>query len=126
MHRRIPYSGKKKKEQLRAKRAKKRGDVEDPEASSTPHGAKMNHRRRIGVRGHRAPVSGPSAATKASRRLQSSFVRLPRDFLDETRHLADNLPLPTMYTYEYKRARTQVNEMEYNYRSHLTISQRAG
>ena len=83
-------SAKQRKEQLQLKRAVKRGDVPPPPPSKPDR-----HRK-----GRRGPTDHPvgtaaarTAAADASRRLESSFVRLPPAFLDRTRALAASLPL---------------------------------
>lgn len=89
MQRRVPFSAKKKKAQLQQKRAIKRGDVSPPPE-------KPDKRRKRRGRGHdeAAPSASSLAAADSARRLQSSFVKLPKDFLEETKRLAANLPLP--------------------------------
>ncbi|KAI0094359.1 hypothetical protein BDY19DRAFT_1079853 [Irpex rosettiformis] len=93
MHRRKPNSAKQKKAQLQQKRAIKRGDI------SPPPPAKPDKRGKGKDKGPAYdPEPGPPAraiaATESSRRLQSSFVKLPKEFLEETKHLAANLSLP--------------------------------
>ena len=87
MPRKVAFSAKKKRAQLKQKRAVKRGDVEPPPT-------KPDRRRKLD-KASAAHSLDPSrkAATESSRRLQSSFVKLPRSFLEETKHLAATLPL---------------------------------
>ncbi|TFY59844.1 hypothetical protein EVJ58_g5518, partial [Rhodofomes roseus] len=80
---RSPSLAKQKKEQTKLKRAVKRGDAEPPPKLDR-HGRPQNKQ---------TSLDSPSQAADASRRLQSSFVRLPADFLDATRKLASELPL---------------------------------
>ncbi|KAJ7161420.1 hypothetical protein C8R43DRAFT_1176109, partial [Mycena crocata] len=68
----------KKKAALKLKRAVKRGDL-------PPEPKKPVNRK------HRGPPV--SEAVQASRKLQSAFVKLPENFLDQTRVLAATLPL---------------------------------
>ncbi|TDL28127.1 P-loop containing nucleoside triphosphate hydrolase protein [Rickenella mellea] len=77
MPRRKPQSAKQHKAQLQLKRAVKRGNIQ-PETSitSSRHGATVTE-------------GGPS-----SRRLQSSFVKLSREFLDDAKRRALSVPLP--------------------------------
>ena len=97
MQRRKPLSAKQRKEQLQLKRAVKRGDVPPP-----PPAKPDRHRKgRRGPTGR--PLAPPGASTDpsrpaasaadASRRLESSFVKLPPAFLERTKALAASLPL---------------------------------
>ena len=85
--RKKPFSAKQKKEQLQLKRAVKRGEIEPPPKPDR-HG-----------RPQKKPTApnnasqAQAAATDTSRRLQSSFVKLSADFLNETRRLASEIPL---------------------------------
>lgn len=97
MQRRKPSSAKQKKAQLQQKRAIKRGDI------SPPPPAKPDRRRKGKGRGGPDAVQDPDqpgssaraiAAADSSRRLQSSFVKLPKEFLEDTKRLAATLPLP--------------------------------
>ncbi|KAI0689879.1 hypothetical protein BC835DRAFT_1282044 [Cytidiella melzeri] len=95
MQRRKPISAKQRKLQLQQKRAIKRGDI------SPPPPTKPDKRRKGKAKAtdtDQDPDAGPStrstAAAESSRRLQSSFVKLPKEFLEETKRLAANLPLP--------------------------------
>lgn len=93
MQRRKPASAKQRKAQLQQKRAIKRGDVSPP-----PPGKPDKRRKGKGKPLIHDPEAGPSgraiAAAESSRRLQSSFVKLSAEFLEETKRLAANLPLP--------------------------------
>ncbi|KZT75054.1 P-loop containing nucleoside triphosphate hydrolase protein [Daedalea quercina L-15889] len=86
--RKKPFSAKQKKEQLQLKRAVKRGDAEPPPKLDR-HGRPQKKRSSLGNRDHEA--SSPAAV--ASLRLESSFVKLSGDFLNDTRKLASELPL---------------------------------
>jgi hypothetical protein len=91
MQRRKPASAKQRKAQLQLKRAVKRGDV-PPSDPKTSHHRKLKSVRR-GPTGR--PLSpGSSVLIASSRRLQSSFIKLPPRFLEESRHLASVLILP--------------------------------
>ncbi|KAI0652065.1 hypothetical protein C8Q79DRAFT_1114897 [Trametes meyenii] len=84
---RKPISTKQRKEQLKLKRAVKRGDISPPPPSNTD---RRTRRPRNGPTGQ--PVGGARAADSV-RRLESSFVRLPSHFLKKTEILASTLPL---------------------------------
>ena len=89
MHRRKPFSAKQRKEQLQLKRAVKRGDVPPPPPSKPD-------RHRKGRKGPTGQLVGPTtraAAAESTRRLESSFVKLPPAFLEKTKVLASTLPL---------------------------------
>lgn len=86
MQRRKPFSAKQRKEQLQLKRAIKRGDV-DPPPPSKPD------RRKKGRRANTVPPTTHAAAAESTRRLESSFVKLPPAFLEKTKVLASTLPL---------------------------------
>lgn len=88
MHRRKPFSAKQRKEQLQLKRAIKRGDVSPPPLS------KPDHRPKKGRRGtNTLPSTTRTTAADSTRRLESSFVKLPPAFLEKTKVLASTLPL---------------------------------
>jgi hypothetical protein len=87
MPRRKPISNKQRKEQLQLKRAVKRGDVDPPPPSDRKGKRPAPHLR---LAAH-APKS--TAAADSSRKLQSSFVKLPKAFLEETKRLSASLPL---------------------------------
>ncbi|KAH9944200.1 P-loop containing nucleoside triphosphate hydrolase protein [Epithele typhae] len=91
MHRRKPISAKQRKEQLQLKRAVKRGDAPAP-----PPAKPDRHRKgRRGPTGQQvgAPPASRVAAADSSRRLESSFVKLPPQFLAHTRTLAASIAL---------------------------------
>ena len=89
MQRRKPFSAKQRKEQLQLKRAVKRGDVPPP-APAKPD----RHRKgRKGPTGQPLAANARPPAADASRRLESSFVKLPPAFLESTKALAASLPL---------------------------------
>ncbi|KAI0931779.1 hypothetical protein AcW2_000590 [Taiwanofungus camphoratus] len=88
MPRRKPASSKQKKAQLQLKRAVKRGDVSPPSQSERHHKDKKGpSSRAIGQSSRTTPHAD------SSRRLQSSFVKVPPDFLEKTKVLASTLPL---------------------------------
>ena len=98
MPRRKPVSTKQRKAQLQEKRAIKRGDI------SPPPPPKPTDRQRKGRRSNTSLISAPSegpsgqslrsiALTESARRLQSYFVKLPKEFLDETKRLAGHIAL---------------------------------
>lgn len=78
MHRKRPTSATKKKAATKLKRAVKRGDVA-PEPKQPVN------------RKHRGPPV--SDAVQSSRKLQSAFVTLPSQFLEQTKVLASTLTL---------------------------------
>ncbi|KAF7311075.1 G domain-containing protein [Mycena chlorophos] len=80
--RKKPTSTTAKKAQTKLKRAIKRGDVAAP-----PPQTKQNKNRR---RAHGPPVS---QTVESSRKLQSAFISLPPEFLENTKVLASQLPL---------------------------------
>lgn len=86
MPRRKPFSAKQKKEQLQQKRAIKRGDIDPPP---------IHHSDRKGKGRAQLPGQIPrnSAAAESSRKLESSFVKLNKAFLEETRRLSASIPL---------------------------------
>ncbi|KAI1789795.1 P-loop containing nucleoside triphosphate hydrolase protein [Ganoderma leucocontextum] len=86
MQRRKPFSAKQRKEQLQLKRAIKRGDVSPPPPSKPD-------RHKKGRRGNILPSTTRTAAADSTRRLESSFVKLPPAFLEKTKVLASTLPL---------------------------------
>jgi hypothetical protein len=85
--RRKPVSAKQKRVALQEKRAVKRGDLPPPDASeaSNKKGGRNLHSR-----------ADPSAAasSQAARKLQSAFVRVGADFLEQTKVRAAAVPLP--------------------------------
>nr|VWO94319.1 N/A [Ganoderma boninense] len=88
MQRRKPFSAKQRKEQLQLKRAIKRGDVSPPPPS------KPDRRKKGRTRGNTLPSTTRATVADSTRRLESSFVKLPPAFLDRTKVLASTLPLP--------------------------------
>ncbi|PIL31736.1 hypothetical protein GSI_06440 [Ganoderma sinense ZZ0214-1] len=86
MQRRKPFSAKQRKEQLQLKRAIKRGDVSPPPPSKPD-------RHKKGRRGNTLPSTTRTAAADSTRRLESSFVKLPPAFLERTKVLASTLHL---------------------------------
>ena len=89
MHRRIANSHKKRKAQLKRKRAVKRGDTSPP-----PAPVHDRSRRRPFVKANSSQVHPENVEVVASaRRLQSAFIKLPKEFLNRTSDLATALPL---------------------------------
>lgn len=84
MPRKVAFSHKQKREQLLRKRAIKRGDIED---TTTTH---SDRRRNPRVQHSLAD----SAVVESARKLQSAFVKLPKEFLQQTTLLSASLPLP--------------------------------
>ncbi|RPD57034.1 P-loop containing nucleoside triphosphate hydrolase protein [Lentinus tigrinus ALCF2SS1-6] len=89
MHRRKPISAKQRKEQLQLKRAVKRGDVPAP----PPTKPDRHRKARRGPTGLPLGSATRNAAAESTRRLESSFVKLPPAFLERTKVLASTLPL---------------------------------
>ncbi|KAI0715388.1 hypothetical protein C8Q76DRAFT_730562 [Earliella scabrosa] len=85
MPRKIAFSAKQRREQLRLKRAVKRGDISPP-----PPIKRKTRKQPTGTRHSTARA----AAATSTRRLESSFLKLPQAFLEKTRVLASTLPLP--------------------------------
>lgn len=87
--RRKPTSTRQKKADQQLKRAIKRGDVPPLEVKKS-----ANSRRKTGPTGR--PIAGRSSDTNAVesvKKLQSTFVNLPQNFLEESKFLASNLTL---------------------------------
>ena len=83
--RRKPTSTRQKKADQQLKRAIKRGDVPQPEPKKNPR-----HRKsKIGQTGN----SDNAALVESARKLQSTFIKLPPKYLEETKLLASTLPL---------------------------------
>jgi len=92
MTRRKPASTKQLKADRQLRRAVKRGD-----APPVDTGAKKPRRPRKGPANRTGLVSGaPSSsyAVESARKLQSTFIRLPPTFLEDTKLLASSLTLP--------------------------------
>ena len=87
--RKKPFSARQKKEQLQLKRAVKRGDIEPPPKLDR-HGRPQ---KKPTTQNNASQSQAAAAAADAARRLQSSFVKLTADFLNETRRLASDIPL---------------------------------
>jgi hypothetical protein len=85
MPRRKPTSTKQKKAEQQLKRAIKRGDLPPPEP------AKKQPRKKKGRIG--APQANTTDIEKV-KRLQSAFVKVSPEFLEETRRLASSIVLP--------------------------------
>ncbi|PPR02699.1 hypothetical protein CVT26_009802 [Gymnopilus dilepis] len=85
--RRKPTSTRQKKADLQLKRAIKRGDVAAPTdaVKKTPR-----KKQRLGPTGHQI---GGSNTIDTARKLQSAFIKLPPDFLEQTKSLASTVPL---------------------------------
>lgn len=84
MPRRKPTSTKQKKAEQQLKRAIKRGDAPPPEPS------KKQPRKK---KGRVAPNPNAADADRV-KRLQSAFVKVSAEFLEETKNLASNVVLP--------------------------------
>jgi len=92
MQRKKPSSAKHKKARLQQKRAIKRGDIEPPPPSKPDRHKKA----RRAFANPSDPGPGPSsreAVAESTRRLQSSFVKLPQSFLEHSKELAATLHL---------------------------------
>ncbi|KAF5388525.1 hypothetical protein D9757_004670 [Collybiopsis confluens] len=86
MPRKQPSSARRKKEELQRNRKIKRGEIlpaVEPKSKS-----KSRPRATASI------IASTSASVQSSRKLQSSFARLPQHFLDSTRELASTVPLP--------------------------------
>lgn len=86
--RRKPTSTRQKKADQQLRRAIKRGDAPPPEVK------KSSKSRKTGPTGR--PIAGRSSdtnAVKSVKKLQSTFVNLPQNFLEESKILASNLTL---------------------------------
>jgi len=92
MQRRKPASAKQRKAQLQLKRAVKRGDAPPPDPKKTHH--RKHKSARLGPTGRLLGSPANATAIASSRRLQSSFIKLPPHFLEETKNLASILALP--------------------------------
>jgi hypothetical protein len=86
--RRKPTSTRQKKADQKLKRAIKRGEVPVPEPKKS-----FRPKIRVGPAGNIIGPSTPNPTIKAARRLQSIFISLPRNFLEETKSLASTVPL---------------------------------
>ena len=82
MPRKKPTATKQLKADRQLKRAVKRGDIPTPDPS-----LKIQNRPRKGGQNNRSVV-------QSSRKLQSSFIKLPLHFLEDTKLLASSLILP--------------------------------
>ncbi|KAF9074834.1 P-loop containing nucleoside triphosphate hydrolase protein [Rhodocollybia butyracea] len=78
MRRKRPTSSRQKKEELKIKRAVKRGD-------KSPPPPKHRDRRKL--------TRPPNTLAESSKRLQSSFVKPTQNYLDQTKMLASTVPL---------------------------------
>lgn len=87
--RRKPTSTRQKKADQQLKRAVKRGDVPPPEVKKK---ITRNRKPRIGPTGQRIGPSDTSTIESA-RKLQSAFIKLPPNFLEQTKQLASDLVL---------------------------------
>ncbi|KAG6910522.1 hypothetical protein DXG01_009941 [Tephrocybe rancida] len=91
--RRKPTSTRQKKADTQLKRAIKRGDVPPPEPQKKTRKPKVKRGPTGNLIGSASDPAN-AAAVHAARRLQSAFVTLPPKFLEETKALASQLPLP--------------------------------
>lgn len=95
MPRHVAYSAKKRKVQLKEKRAIKRGDVEAPDPSTVSRWTKKKRNPHHGRPLNLAPGAvDPEERAQAARKLQSAFLKPSRSFLDLSQRLAAELPLP--------------------------------
>lgn len=83
MPRRVPYSPKKKRQQIQDKRAVKRGDLDPDEVRVPTHVPKARSHLRMS-----------NLPTDDGRKLQSRFIALPPDYATTTRNLAYSSVLP--------------------------------
>ncbi|KAK7058418.1 hypothetical protein VNI00_002052 [Paramarasmius palmivorus] len=83
MPRKKPISTRQKKEDIKLKRAIKRGDVDPP-----PPKPRQSRKKRPGN-----SQAGDNQAAESSRKLQSSFTKSSANYLKETQFLASCLPL---------------------------------
>ena len=95
MPRQVPSSNKQKRSRLQQKRAVKRGDISPPPPFKPDRPRKANRQAEAYVP---AVPSDPDvlkniALVESARRLQSNFTKLPKEFLQETKRLAADLPL---------------------------------
>lgn len=100
MPRRKPTSTKQLKAERQLKRAVKRGDAPPPDPL-----AKKPKRPRKGVpkrqaQGLQGPSQSSQNAIESSRKLQSTFIKLPPTFLEDTKLLASSLILPRPIPHE--------------------------
>ncbi|KAJ3829834.1 hypothetical protein EV361DRAFT_787324 [Lentinula raphanica] len=82
MPRKQPTSTRQKKEERQLKRAVKRGDVPPPSPK----------RKKTPKRHHGDAAT--SASVESSKKLQSSFIKTTRQFLEDTKALASTVPVP--------------------------------
>lgn len=87
--RRKPTSTNKKKAEQQLKRAIKRGDVAPEPKKPTPHRKPKGFR--LGPTGQ--PIGSENVTVESARRLQSTFIKLPENYLEETKRLASTVPL---------------------------------
>lgn len=87
--RRKPTSTNQKKAEQQRKRAIKRGDVAPEPNKPTLHRKPKGFRR--GPTGK--PIASENATVESARRLQSTFIKLPENYLEETKTLASTVPL---------------------------------
>ncbi|KAG6814126.1 hypothetical protein H0H92_002121 [Tricholoma furcatifolium] len=92
MPRRKPTSTRQKKADIQLKRAIKRGDAPPPDPQAKPRKPKFR-RGPTGAPLGSATDPAHAASIHAARKLQSAFVKLPPNFLEETKALATKLPL---------------------------------
>uniref|UniRef100_A0A8H8CQF2 Guanine nucleotide-binding protein-like 1 n=1 Tax=Psilocybe cubensis TaxID=181762 RepID=A0A8H8CQF2_PSICU len=87
--RRKPTSTRQKKADQQLKRAIKRGDVPQPEVKKKPL---RGRKPRIGPTGERIG-SADTSVIQSARKLQSAFIKLPPNYLEQTKQLASDLVL---------------------------------
>ncbi|KDR85475.1 hypothetical protein GALMADRAFT_52603 [Galerina marginata CBS 339.88] len=86
--RRKPTSTRQKKADQQLKRAIKRGDVPPPQVEKKP-----THRRRPRIGPTGQLIGSDPTVVESARKLQSAFIKLPPNFLEQTKQLASDLPL---------------------------------
>ncbi|RDB29562.1 Guanine nucleotide-binding protein-like 1 [Hypsizygus marmoreus] len=91
--RRKPTSTRQKKANQQLKRAIKRGDAPPPDPKQKTRKPKSLRRGPTGSLIGSAADPSTVAAIQAARRLQSAFITLPPQFLEQTKLLASTLPL---------------------------------
>lgn len=89
MPRKKPFSNKQRKVQLQEKRAIKRGDVSPPPAKRNP-----KQKRRYLASRSAAAGTVDTQAVASSRKLQSAFIKLSPAYLEKSRLIAAQQPLP--------------------------------
>lgn len=93
--RKVAFSAKQRRAQLLEKRAIKRGDIEAPDPSDV---SRRTKKKRVAHHGRTVTLPpgavDPEERAQAARKLQSSFLKPSRSFLDLSQLLASTVPLP--------------------------------